>query len=88
MKAGIGVGLEYGPGEKAFELPNLHLLIKWQNGSKLASCPSVNGQVVIDLLSPELVKGGGTWVVPREFSSRPKMDEGFLCFLLFARRNE
>lgn len=59
-----------------------------KNGSKLASCPSVNGQVVIDLLSPELVKGGGTWVVPREFNSRPKMDEGFLCFLLFVRRNE
>jgi hypothetical protein len=52
--------------------------------SKLVSCPSVNGQVVIDLLSPELVKGGGTWVVPREFNSRPKMDEGFLCFLLTA----
>lgn len=49
--------------------------------SKLVSCPSVNGQVVIDLLSPELVKGGGTWVVPRECNSRPKMDEGFLCFL-------
>ncbi|BFT71284.1 hypothetical protein PAENIP36_27260 [Paenibacillus sp. P36] len=56
-------------------------------GGKLASCPSVNGQVVIDLLSPELVKGGGNWVVPREFSSRPKMDEGFLCFLHLARRN-
>lgn len=56
-------------------------------GSKMASFPSVNGQVVIDLLSPELVKGGGTWVVPREFSSRPKTDEGFLCFLLLARRN-
>lgn len=52
--------------------------------SKLVSCPSVNGQVVIDLLSPELVKGGGTWVVPREFNSRPKMDEGFLCFQLTA----
>lgn len=56
-------------------------------GSKLASCPSVNGQVVKDLLSAGLVKGGGNWVVPREFSSRPKMDEGFLCFLLLARRN-
>ena len=59
-------------------------MLTQQSESKLASCPSVNGQVVIDLLSPELVKGGGTWVVPREFSSRPKMDEGFLCFLLFA----
>jgi hypothetical protein len=55
-----------------------------KHGSKLASCPSVNGQVVVDLLSPELVKGGGTWVVPREFNSRPKMDEGFLCFLITA----